>query len=308
MSPSFLADLRQSRKSPAVLKAQIISVRSREKAKPIFVFEGFEDIGPYSVWVGRCDDSIAFEPLPANGKDQILLFRNSVRPNEIYLREAVFFFLDRDFDDLKGYAAGSDVFLTDMYSIENYLASERVLESILADEFKCAGDRIDRVLSLFQAVMGSFYEAMSPANRRIFYARRLSIGLTGSGIENRIAKYVAPELESAGVLASADVKVLIPLEREPNIEEVRTIDLEFDQLDPPLRHRGKFILSFFLRWLDLLAEERFAAKKAIFTSSVRPHFSSQQLTMRSLATRSDIPQGLRDFLRHASAESVPAPG
>jgi hypothetical protein len=307
MSSSLLANLRQSRKSPAVLKARIISVRSREKVKPIFVFEGLEDVGPYSVWVGRCDDSVSFEPLPANGKDQILLFRSNVRPNETFLRAGIYFFLDRDFDDLKGHATGPDLFLTEMYSIENYLASERVLESILIDELKCAGEPIDRALSLFRVVMRNFFEAMSPANKRIFYARRLSIGLTGSGIENRIGKYVVTELESVRAVTDPDVlRDLIPLEREAEAEETTELSIEFEGLDPAARHRGKFIAAFFLKWLDLLAEERLSATKGIFDTAVRPHFSAQQLTLRSLATRSDIPCGLRDFLRQVNGHIVSA--
>ena len=299
MPSPLVTDLRQSRKSPAVLKAMIISVRSRDKLKPIFVFEGAEDVGPYSVWVARCDGSIAFEPLIANGKDQILFFRSNIRPHEAYLQTAVYFFLDRDFDDLKGFSMGSDVFMTDMYSIENYLASSQVLESILLDELRCAGERIDDALSLFCAVMKSFFEVMSPANRRIFYGRRLSIGSAGSGIENRVGKYVVTELESVRALATPeDLKLLIPLKSEPPAEDARRIDPEFEGLDPRSRHRGKFILAFFLKWLDLLAAERTAAKKAIFPSSVRTHFSAQQLSMRSLATRSEIPRGLEDFKRH----------
>jgi hypothetical protein len=271
------------------------------------VFEGPEDVGPYSVWIGRCDDSIAFEPLAAGGKDQILLFRHNAHPEEIHLREGIYFFLDRDFDDLKGFATGPDVFLTEMYSVENYLVSERVLASILIDEFKCAGERIDRALSLFHTVMRSFFVAMSPANRRIFYARRLSIGLVGSGIENKIAKYVEANLKSANALVDADdLKVLIPLEREPDVEDARKIDLEFDELEPHSRHRGKFIMAFFLKWLDLLAAERSSEENAIFDSTVRLRFSAQQLSMRSLATRSSIPQDLRDFLRQVNTAPRPS--
>jgi hypothetical protein len=192
-----------------------------------------------------------------------------------------------------------------MYSVENYLASERVLKSVLIDEFKCAGERIDRALFLFHSIMRSFFDAMSPANRRIFYARRLSIGLTGKGIENRVAKYVVTELNSVTALASSDdLKILIPLELEPDIEGARSIDAEFDKLDPPSRHRGKFILAFFLKWLELLADERSAQKVAIFDTSMRPRFSAQQLSMRSLATRSDIPRGLGDFLKQVNGHLV----
>jgi hypothetical protein len=293
----FVQNLRQSRKSPAVLKLRVLSVRSREKQRPIFIFEGIEDVGPYDTWIGRCDDSVVFEPLPANGKDQLLTFRNNVRPQETHLRSGIYFFIDRDFDDLKGFASGSDLFMTEMYSIENYLVSERVFKSVLLDELKCAGEQIDGALLLFRIVMDSFFEAIAPANRRIFYARHLAIKMKDSGIDDRVGKYIVAELEAVRVLATReDVKVLIPLEREPEAEEVRVADAEFNELSPPSRYRGKFILEFFLKWLNLLADERLAAKRAIFSSSIRTHFSAQQLSMRSLATRSDIPFGLSEFL------------
>ena len=237
----------------------------------------------------------------------MLLFRQSVQPHQNYLQSGIYYFLDRDFDDLKGFAPGPEVFLTEMYSVENYLVSERVLESILTDEFKCAGEKIESALSLFRTIMKSFCEAMLPGNRRIFYARRLSIGLTGSGIENGVTKYVATELELVRAIASSeDLGVLIPLKREPDTEETRKIDFEFDELDPPSRHRGKFILAFFLKWLDLLAEERTFVRKGIFSSPRRVHFSAQQLSMRSLATRSEVPSGLKEFLRQVSASPLSA--
>lgn len=123
------------------------------------------------------------------------MFRSNIRPEENHLRSGIYFFIDRDFDDLKGFASGSDLFMTEMYSIENYLASERVFKSVLLDEFKCAGEQIDHVLFLFQDVMRSFFEAISLTNRRIFYARRLSIKLN-SGIDDRVGRYIVTELEA----------------------------------------------------------------------------------------------------------------
>jgi hypothetical protein len=117
-------------------------------------------VGPYDTWIGRCDDSVVFEPLPANGKDQLLTFRNNVRPQETHLRSGMYFFIDRDFDDLKGFASGSDLFMTEMYSIENYLVSERVFKSVLLDELKCAGEQIDGALLLFRIVMDSFLKLL----------------------------------------------------------------------------------------------------------------------------------------------------
>lgn len=296
--------LRRNRKSPAVLKTLIINVRSREKFKPIFVFEGADDVGPYCAWIGRCNNSITFEPLPANGKDQVLLCRHNLSSSDDALRTGVYFFVDRDFDDLKGFEKGSDIFMTEAYSIENYLVSKQVFESILVDEFKCAGESIDCALSLFSSIMGTFFEVMSEPNQRIFFARRLSIAMKG-GIEEQIKKYVTIELEAVKVLASKDVlKLLIPLEREPSPKEVASLTLEFVELEPALRHRGKFVLAFFYKWLELLADERIKPKQKIFTYSLRPHFSAQQLSMRSLATRSDLPRGLADFIGQVNSNLV----
>ena len=170
----------------------------------------------------------------------------TARSQELDAYREIYFFIDRDFDDLKGFSAGHDIFLTDRYSIENYLVSERVLCSILIDEFKCADEAIDNVVSVFATAMRHFVDAMSSVNRRLFRARKLLISSKGNGIENQISKYVMVCLETVNCIVNLnDLQNLIPFDREPTEEEILELDAEFNDLNPHLRHRGKFLLAFF---------------------------------------------------------------
>src|ERR1700730_10737157 len=114
---------RISRNSGAVLKTELITIRSRNSAIPVLVFEGDTDVGPYSVWISRVRDGWNYVSLPGRGKDQLLDLRQRLASDTTDVKRGVFFFVDRDFDDLRDQLPGPDIVCTDRYSIENYLVT-----------------------------------------------------------------------------------------------------------------------------------------------------------------------------------------
>ncbi len=288
---------RESRNSGAVLKIQLINIRSRSGKIPVLVFEGDTDVGPYEVWISKLRPDWNYIPLPAKGKQQLLDMRARLAEDETGVRVGVYFFVDRDFDDLRGQPAGPDLFCTDCYSIENYFVSEVVLMSILLDELRCAGRHEVRVqiIQLFRSTLAQFLEIMADANKRIFRARRLNIKPSRQ-IEKRIQHYVNIEATAITVRPGADLSSLIMLEREPSVEECVALDSEFAALDAHSRHRGKFLLSFFLRWLDQIASACRDPSMSVINESFQHSFSLQEMTMRSLAARSKMPSGLNAFV------------
>lgn len=301
MSGDLVDRARESRKSGAVLKVLLSNIRSRDTNCPVLVFEGVDDYGPYRVWIARIRDSLRYERLCASGKDQVLEFRARLREDKNNLGEGVYFFVDRDYDDLKGHTSDTDLFCTDMYSIENYLVSTRVMESVLTEEFRCPAGATDmhRVLAIFTGTLEKFNRAMKAPNRRMFQARRL--GIRGRTVTDPVGKYVRISLND--VVASyteSDLTTLIQLEREPTQAEVARLDEEFNRLDPITRHRGKFLIQFFYQWLTLLAEERRRGVQALFSDSIDVRFSAQKLPFDSLASRSDLPSGLARFVEEIS--------
>lgn len=296
MTETILERIREGRKSGAVLKTRLSAIRSRYPVTPVLIFEGIDDVGPYASWLTRINDQLRYEALPATGKDQVLDLRVRLKADKGGLSAGVYFFVDRDFNDLDGQEGGPDIFCTATYSIENELVSEQVLERILVDEFRCTGESEDRerVLELFRKVLRDYAGALSTPNRRIYTGKRL--GIRGQGVCDAIGKYITISLDAVGPrFDEISLKALVPLDREPTDEESAAVESEFAKLDPLSRHRGKFLLAFFLGWLDILACDRKRKNSTVFASAVDLKFSVQRLSLSSLANRSSLPFGLRDF-------------
>lgn len=306
MTSELVKQLRVGRSSGAVLKARLSQIRARNRTVPVFIYEGVDDVGPYAAWISRIDGDFLYEPLPGNGKGQVLNLRSRLQHDRGGLGSAVYFFVDRDFDELRGQPAGPDIYCTQAYSIENYLVTDRVMNALLTDEFRCTADTDDRnaALALFRDVMTQFAATMHEPNRRLFRARKL--GIRGKGnVTDAIGKYVEISLHSVGVLYTNDsLKDLIPLDREPTAEESLSVDQEFSQLTPPTRHRGKYFLAFFLRWLELLASERRDGTTGLFSSTLDLKFTPQKLSLKALALHAHVPEGLAGFIGAAKQSAA----
>lgn len=306
MTSELVERLRGGRHSGAVLKAKLSQIRARNRTVAVFVYEGVDDVGPYSVWISRLDSSLSYEPLPGTGKRQVLDLRIRLQEDKAGLRSGVYFFVDRDFDDLRGQAPGPDIYCTTSYSVENYLVSERVLAALLTDEFRCTADTDDRdnVLKLFREVLGQFSTAMCEPNRRLFRGSRLNI--RSGRASNTIGKYVQISLASIAVAyTEQSLSLLIPLDREPTTAECVDVDQEFERLSPLSRHRGKYFIAFFLRWLELLASERKNGNAGLFSSTLDVKFSAHKLSLKALALHGQIPEGLAEFISNVRQGAAP---
>jgi hypothetical protein len=93
------------------------------------------------------------------------------------LNKGVYFFIDKDFDGLKGYDKGPDVYVTETYSFENALVTSEVLREILTVDMHChsAPQIRDAVVEKFEEVYSSFLDVTRAHNHRIYLARRLGI-------------------------------------------------------------------------------------------------------------------------------------
>jgi hypothetical protein len=299
MSGELVERARVQRGSGAVLKTRLSIIRSRDWAVPVFVFEGDTDVGPYAVWISRIKDDLRYEVLPGAGKDQLLDLRRRLSADSTDLSPGVYYFVDRDFDDLKGQAPGPDLFCTETYSVENYFITEDVLHSLLTDDFRCPGPCADRanVVDLFRRVRSDACAALRDANLRLWRAKKL--GIRGPGARDQIAQYAMISFDRVARNPDADLQALISLEREPSDDESVEIDQEFEALVPLERHRGKFLLAFFVRWLELIAAERKRAGQTLFERTLDLKFSAQKLSLRLLATHTPVPTGVREIVQRA---------
>lgn len=283
--------LRSSRDNISVLRLQLLKIRGRHQGL-IFVFEGPDDVAVYEEWLRHVSNCRDYEPLPASGKKQVLGLLSSLSGSRPDLIKGVYFFVDRDFD--LPVSPHSHLYELECYSIENLLCTDAVLESILKDEFRCAGD-IDLRNSI-KAKMASFLheldEKCSEINLRIFEARRKGRKIVRK--PEKIGQIVRIEITG---ISSAYNSIDEIFQAEPVSTGVE-IDLarsDFIALPDELRQRGKYKIEAFKKWLKLLADDAGCDSPQIFPSRVKVNdvnFSS----LRRFASCAQPPQSLINFL------------
>lgn len=297
MNMELVDRARQERKSPSVLKTKLSQLRSRFQDKPILILEGFDDVGPYETWINRVVEAGTLKFLPGSGKEQLLGLRTLLARDETGLRASVFYAVDRDFDDLLGQNPGPDIFCTDRYSVENYVIDERVVASILRDELRLeeGSANFNAAIQAYTNNLNNLTSALIPVNFRIFCCRRLHIQSLSTLPEVRRFATINLSMVTANVNEQT-LATAIPLASEPPELEMEALKNDFNSLDLRLHHRGKFLFQFLLSWVEKLAEEARNPSGELFKEKVNIKFTTATLSLRSLATRSEMPAGFRDFV------------
>ncbi|UFX42102.1 DUF4435 domain-containing protein [Bradyrhizobium sp. 41S5] len=268
---AYVNKLRAARDRPAVLKTKLASVRSSSPGCLVFAFEGDLDKGAYFQWVKRLRSDLVYEPFPCGGKRQVLEFREMLRRDLGGLAARVYFFIDRDFDDFRGFDPDpATTFATDQYSVENYLVTREVLEELLKDEFHCHAEPEIRnaCLAVFDQRLTEFLTATEAINFRLFIARKNGFTLQ-KHLPTRINNVALVALDSVSPIAVGPEQVVI-FNEQVSLEQFDTLKAEFPKLNPQKRYRGKFNLLFFMKWLDLLAADRAAEKSNTSPKSAVP--------------------------------------
>ena len=293
----LLEKAREARKSPATLKLRLSQLRSQFQEFPILILEGVDDVGVYETWINRINSIEALKTLAGKGKEQLLGLRALLSTDETDLRSQVFFAVDRDFDELRGQLPGSDIFCTDRYSIENYLVDHNVATSVFRDEFRLDeySEEFKSALQAYKEIFNDLIETLEVINFRIYCCRRLGVRLKKTIPEvNKFIKVHLKTIDSGDHLEKLDQ--LLGIEPTLSPEATEPLKKEFDALIPLERHRGKFFFEFFVLWMDKLGEEARNPSQQIFKFPLQIKFSSNSLTLRSLASRSNIPVGFSQFI------------
>jgi hypothetical protein len=294
---AFLERLKSSRKSPAVLKVKLASIRSYSRETTIFAFEGDDDKAAFFQWIMRIRPGFSYEPFPCSGKKGVLQLRQMVARDLGGLGEGVYYFIDRDFDDLRGHSPGPDLFMTDRYSIESYLVAPEVLAELLKNEFHChAEPQIrERVLRCFNGLYAEFLKITRDINLRLFIAKRAGIELKKS-LPDKLAAIATVKIDEISPSGNSAADI-VDFSSEPDSNQIKTLSEEFASLDPYLRFRGKFALMFFMKWLEHLATERQQSVSGLFAGiDGTKRVKIPEISIGSLASKSDLPVGLQEFV------------
>nr|WP_315035085.1 DUF4435 domain-containing protein [uncultured Chryseobacterium sp.] len=126
--------------------ATYIKILSQYKTSDNTIFclvEGVEDISFYRPFMEIYKEGVPIKYIVCNGKQNVIDNYNDI-DWDFYDKKRVLFFIDKDFDDYIGKEIISDnnVFITDCYSIENYLVDERILEKFIIDNCLITNEEI----------------------------------------------------------------------------------------------------------------------------------------------------------------------
>jgi hypothetical protein len=302
MNDAYLARLRQSRDAKSVIKIRFVTLRGRVGDTAIFVFEGDDDKIVYGRWIARLKPGLNYEIFVCGGKKRVRYLQGILNDDLGSLSNNTFLFIDRDFDDKEGFIEEDNLFMTDRYSVENYLVSRDVVWSVIRDEFPCHEllDLRESVCDQFQVDFDTFLKITREFNRRLYVARRSQIHLECGGLPKRVSEYAAVDV---GQLEAANppVENVIVFASPITPEADAMLSIQFDLLEPSFRYRGKNALLFFDRWLSRLADH-FDARTGIFAGeAIGGRVRRNELTLGSYAARSTIPEELPAFLDKIAA-------
>jgi hypothetical protein len=249
---SLLDSLRNSRKSPSVLKMKALKIDGEHPAVLIFFFEGVEDVPVYEEWLARIEGCPRYEPVPGAGKQQLMAYYDQLVTAKDPLLMKTYFFVDRDFDPPLPNL--SHLFELPAYSIENLICNDAVLDSMLRDEFRRAGAVAERtkIRAKFSALCGDFYRCCLPVSFLLFVAQRG--GLTVEKKPEKVAEIASIAVDGIAP-AYQDVNDIVQITKLPAAQELKAYEESFEQLPTVLQHRGKYVLEMFRKWLRVLMED-----------------------------------------------------
>ena len=297
----LISDMRAARDRTVVSKTDILTLRSKIPSLRIFVFEGDDDKIVYHAWISRCAPDIAYEPFCCKGKEKVLALRDSLALDKSNTIDGIYFFVDRDFDDLQGCELGDRTYLTPCYALENYLVRSEVLDLVLQNEFHLNGNPDHRrtICEIYENLFSSFIRMSSYANERIYVSRKANVEFSSRLPDDckKIAKIHVDRLDETQIDPNTWLSYKEPVSEQ---DEARFI-AEFRELEPRCRYRGKFFLDFFKRWLDKLAEDYRAEQPKLFARQAGSgRVRSAEFTLGSFSIKSPLPEGLADFIRSSS--------
>lgn len=304
MSAERIDSLRAARDKSQIQLQRYNTFRTRHAGQMICAFEGDEDVPFYATMTGKVSTDIRYVPWVCKGKDNVLRLREILARNVAADSHLVRYFIDHDFDGLKGHPPGANLYVTPCYSIENLMVGRATLEELLCAEYKChdehAAQDIANIGQLFDQRWQEFIEGMREANRLLFSARIHGVVL--GNVDNDIKKYLAIKLDGIAPLASADdVHSLIGYSSAPDAGHLAASEGAFDALDPLKDWRGKFVFAFFRRFLALLKEDRGTKAPVYFTCRANMSFNPDGDIIRALASTIMVPECLRLFLTGMAA-------
>jgi Protein of unknown function (DUF4435) len=263
-------------------------------------FEGRDDESFYVNFIhGTCPQGWRMHYYRCGSKSRVCdVWRNAMQ----YDQNRLLFFVDKDHDDFVGprdvAESASNVFVTDYYSIENYLVDQVILRRFLRDiiHLDLSGVEEDAIANVFNEQRDIFYRHSLWISAWIICARRYGIPAHVANVEMDDLFEVATDmtLRRRAVGRDAYLRSKCSVATGCTWREVLHVARQLRNLAPKTHIRGKFDLWFLVAFLHrlpgLLAMLYGATVHRVRTPVTRNN------AVEILGPRLPVPPSLQQFL------------
>lgn len=301
MSDMNVKSMISAREKASVLKHKLEQFISSLDDCAIFAFEGIDEKIIYSKWISRINNYINYEFFICNGKENCKTLSNICDRDLGGDLENVYIFVDRDYDDLNGFSNLDNVFVTDRYSVENYICDVEVIKKVLREEFPFHNNinLRQRLCEKFIFLFNEFLLLSKNVNKKLFLSSISGVSIA-KGKPDKINQIVFMTYDNVQKLRDPpenNIEYSKPIIESDYSNELR----EFENFSGAFRYRGKYNLMFMEKWILLLSNkftERSEADFEIYESKVS--VNKKELTIGGYASKSSFPTGLSEFLEKVS--------
>lgn len=312
---SFADLLRESRSTPTARLHKFMTDYDPHQSRVYAFVEGSPDSAFYRALIERfLDGTKRLYIYNCEGKKNVYDTFTDVTSRYPGCRN-ILFFVDKDVDDIVGKVWPTDprIFVTDTYSIENYLVRQETVARYFEDFVKLRRVflDLDPVLSKFTQKLAQFQRMVQPLMYWIIVMRRSGVKVVLSDLRlAEIYRYDGTRVVRIRYNHTMDyVRRVTQTEQSPHCWKLmRRLRLELKQQNPKRYTRGKFeawfLLEFVKQMIDdlraVVAEGEEDGNISVVTPLHETNFA--QLLVRGMP----IPLSLESFLRfHLQLQTPP---
>jgi hypothetical protein len=301
---SFVDELRSSRTGKTSVLHEFLTNYAPTQPRVHAFVEGDDDVVFYkTVLEAKVDRKHRVYMYQCAGKANVFAAFGEIVKRFPACRTTMFF-VDKDIDDILGRLWPTDprIFVTDTYSIENYLVGRESLIILTNNFVQCRDVSFDTTLLLqqFDRELKRFHKLVTPLMALITYAKRSAMRPNVSNIQLRelfvLSVDCRPRVRSGDRLAYVckAAGIVIP---PAAVNRVIEIVQELERLPAKRYVRGKFEIWFFVEFFkSLTAQMEAAASEVGGKVKLRSPIEHGNITS-ALAARIQVPENLERFLQ-----------
>lgn len=303
----FIDGLRHERESPTAAYHQFLLKAPKFPRDIHAFFEGQDDASFYTNFLHRFTSiPNAIHPYRCGNKRGVYETHGKVQ--QMRRQERAVFFVDKDLSDIlnEDWESAQDIYVTDYYSIENYLISEDMLYRVWTELFHFKNVTLDFSeihIEKFREELERFYRYVLPITAWIVYLRRKEKHPNVNNISFQRFFYFGNDLtleKSEELKQLGEIRLLEQIcgEETPAgwLEESHTIIGELSALTPKTYIKGKLELCFFVRFVEKLRRIVDDAISGGGRVGVITQLTEDN-AIEILGPRLIIPHSLEEFLR-----------